>query len=128
MVGHVTKEGQIAGPRVVEHMVDTVLYFEGERGHQFRILRAVKKPLRAGRRDRRVRDDRGRARRRLRNPSALFLSDREARARRRSVVFARGGGHAAGAGRSSRPLVAPSADRGSGAPHRGGLGRLAGWR
>ena len=42
MVGHVTKEGQIAGPRVVEHMVDTVLYFEGERGHQFRILRAVK--------------------------------------------------------------------------------------
>lgn len=42
MVGHVTKEGQIAGPRVLEHMVDCVLYFEGERGHQFRILRAVK--------------------------------------------------------------------------------------
>jgi DNA repair protein RadA/Sms len=42
IVGHVTKEGQIAGPRVLEHMVDTVLYFEGERGHQFRILRAVK--------------------------------------------------------------------------------------
>jgi DNA repair protein RadA/Sms len=42
LVGHVTKEGQIAGPKVVEHMVDTVLYFEGERGHQFRILRAVK--------------------------------------------------------------------------------------
>ncbi|MCZ6449192.1 MAG: DNA repair protein RadA [Alphaproteobacteria bacterium] len=42
MVGHVTKEGQIAGPRVLEHMVDTVLYFEGERGQQFRILRAVK--------------------------------------------------------------------------------------
>ncbi|HVG47803.1 MAG TPA: DNA repair protein RadA, partial [Rubellimicrobium sp.] len=42
MVGHVTKEGAIAGPRVVEHMVDTVLYFEGDRGHQFRILRAVK--------------------------------------------------------------------------------------
>ena len=42
LVGHVTKEGQIAGPRVVEHMVDAVLYFEGERGHQFRILRAVK--------------------------------------------------------------------------------------
>lgn len=41
-VGHVTKEGQIAGPRVLEHMVDTVLYFEGERSHQFRILRAVK--------------------------------------------------------------------------------------
>ncbi|MFM2045449.1 MAG: putative repair protein RadA [Pseudomonadota bacterium] len=42
IVGHVTKDGQIAGPRVLEHMVDTVLYFEGERGHQFRILRAVK--------------------------------------------------------------------------------------
>ncbi len=42
LVGHVTKDGQIAGPRVVEHMVDTVFYFEGERGHQFRILRAVK--------------------------------------------------------------------------------------
>ena len=42
LVGHVTKEGQLAGPKVLEHMVDTVLYFEGERGHQFRILRAVK--------------------------------------------------------------------------------------
>lgn len=41
-VGHVTKDGQIAGPRVLEHLVDTVLYFEGERGHQFRILRSVK--------------------------------------------------------------------------------------
>src|SRR3546814_16825757 len=42
MVGHVTKEGAIAGPRVLEHMVDAVLYFEGERSHQFRILRGVK--------------------------------------------------------------------------------------
>ena len=42
LVGHVTKDGAIAGPRVLEHMVDTVLYFEGERGHHFRILRAVK--------------------------------------------------------------------------------------
>ena len=42
LVGHVTKEGTIAGPRVLEHMVDTVLYFEGDRGHQFRILRAIK--------------------------------------------------------------------------------------
>jgi len=42
MVGHVTKEGQIAGPRILEHMVDTVLYFEGDRGHQFRIIRSVK--------------------------------------------------------------------------------------
>lgn len=42
LVGHVTKEGAIAGPRILEHMVDTVLYFEGDRGHQFRILRSVK--------------------------------------------------------------------------------------
>ncbi|MEA2625886.1 MAG: hypothetical protein QOD06_1931 [Candidatus Binatota bacterium] len=42
LVGHVTKEGFLAGPRVLEHMVDTVLYFEGDRGHAFRVLRAVK--------------------------------------------------------------------------------------
>ncbi|KKC34646.1 DNA repair protein RadA [Devosia psychrophila] len=42
LVGHVTKDGQIAGPRVVEHMVDAVLYFEGDASHTFRILRAVK--------------------------------------------------------------------------------------
>jgi DNA repair protein RadA/Sms len=42
LVGHVTKDGALAGPRVLEHMVDAVLYFEGDRGHQFRILRAVK--------------------------------------------------------------------------------------
>jgi DNA repair protein RadA/Sms len=42
LIGHVTKEGAIAGPRVLEHLVDTVLYFEGERFHAFRILRAVK--------------------------------------------------------------------------------------
>lgn len=42
IVGHVTKEGSIAGPRMLEHMVDTVLYFEGEKHHSFRILRAVK--------------------------------------------------------------------------------------
>jgi DNA repair protein RadA/Sms len=42
LVGHVTKEGAIAGPRVLEHMVDTVLYFEGERHNSFRVLRAVK--------------------------------------------------------------------------------------
>ena len=41
LVGHVTKDGAIAGPRVLEHMVDAVLYFEGDRGHQFRILRGV---------------------------------------------------------------------------------------
>jgi DNA repair protein RadA/Sms len=86
LVGHVTKEGQIAGPRVVEHMVDTVLYFEGERGHQFRILRAVKN--RFGPADEiGVFEMTGAGLDEVRNPSALFLSDREKPAPG-SVVFA----------------------------------------
>jgi len=76
LIGHVTKDGQIAGPRVLEHMVDAVLYFEGERGHPFRILRAVKNRF-------------GPANEigvfemaevglvPVPNPSALFLADRE---------------------------------------------------
>ncbi|WP_095589342.1 DNA repair protein RadA [Actibacterium ureilyticum] len=76
LVGHVTKEGQIAGPRVVEHMVDTVLYFEGERGHQFRILRAVKN--RFGPADEiGVFEMTGQGLGEVPNPSALFLSDRD---------------------------------------------------
>jgi len=75
LVGHVTKDGQIAGPRVVEHMVDTVLYFEGERGHQFRILRAVKN--RFGAADEiGVFEMSGAGLAEVTNPSALFLSDR----------------------------------------------------
>ena len=75
LVGHVTKEGQIAGPRVVEHMVDTVLYFEGERGHQFRILRAVKN--RFGPADEiGVFEMTGGGLAEVANPSALFLSER----------------------------------------------------
>lgn len=75
MVGHVTKDGAIAGPRVLEHMVDTVLYFEGERGHQFRILRAVKN--RFGPTDEIgvfAMTDAGLAE--VANPSELFLADR----------------------------------------------------
>ncbi|NEY88699.1 DNA repair protein RadA [Tabrizicola oligotrophica] len=75
IVGHVTKDGQIAGPRVVEHMVDTVLYFEGERGHQFRILRAVKN--RFGPADEiGVFEMTGGGLAQVLNPSALFLSER----------------------------------------------------
>ncbi len=75
MVGHVTKDGQIAGPRVVEHMVDTVLYFEGERGHQFRILRSVKN--RFGPADEiGVFEMTGGGLAEVLNPSALFLSER----------------------------------------------------
>ncbi|MFA5582047.1 MAG: DNA repair protein RadA [Paracoccaceae bacterium] len=86
LVGHVTKEGQIAGPRVVEHMVDTVLYFEGERGHQFRILRAVKN--RFGPADEiGVFEMTGGGLAEVSNPSALFLSERDKPAAG-SVVFA----------------------------------------
>ena len=76
LVGHVTKEGMIAGPRVLEHMVDTVLYFEGERGHPFRILRAVKN--RFGATDEIgvfEMTDAGLGE--VANPSALFLAERE---------------------------------------------------
>jgi DNA repair protein RadA/Sms len=75
LVGHVTKDGAIAGPRVLEHMVDAVLYFEGDRGHQFRILRAVKN--RFGATDEIgvfEMTDRGLAE--VTNPSALFLAER----------------------------------------------------
>ena len=76
LIGHVTKDGQIAGPRVVEHMVDSVLYFEGERGHQFRILRAVKN--RYGPTDEiGVFEMSGSGLREVANPSALFLDGRE---------------------------------------------------
>ncbi len=76
LVGHVTKQGAIAGPRVLEHMVDTVLYFEGERGHHFRILRAVKN--RYGATDEIgvfEMQDKGLVE--VENPSALFLAERQ---------------------------------------------------
>ena len=76
LVGHVTKDGQIAGPRVVEHMVDAVLSFEGEGSHQFRILRAVKN--RFGPTDEiGVFEMTGAGLREIANPSELFLSERD---------------------------------------------------
>ena len=74
-VGHVTKEGQIAGPRVLEHMVDTVLHFEGDRSHHFRILRSIKN--RFGPTDEiGVFEMAGSGLVEVDNPSALFLSQR----------------------------------------------------
>jgi DNA repair protein RadA/Sms len=76
LVGHVTKDGQIAGPKVIEHMVDTVLYFEGLSGHQFRVLRAIKN--RFGPTDEiGVFEMRSDGLEEVDNPSALFLSDRD---------------------------------------------------
>ena len=86
LVGHVTKDGQIAGPRVLEHMVDTVLYFEGERTHAFRILRAVKNRF-GGTDEIGVFEMAGCGLREVSNPSALFLTDRESPVSG-SVVFA----------------------------------------
>ncbi|MEM7619271.1 MAG: DNA repair protein RadA [Pseudomonadota bacterium] len=86
IVGHVTKDGQIAGPKVVEHMVDTVLYFEGDRGQNFRILRAVKN--RFGPTDEiGVFEMRNEGLTEVANPSELFLSEREEQAPG-SAVFA----------------------------------------
>ncbi len=76
LVGHVTKDGQIAGPRVLEHMVDTVLYFEGDRGHQFRILRAVKNRF-GGTDEIGVFEMGELGLAEVPNPSALFLGDRD---------------------------------------------------
>ncbi|MGE4410379.1 MAG: DNA repair protein RadA [Sphingobium sp.] len=76
MVGHVTKDGSIAGPRVLEHMVDTVLSFEGERSHQYRILRAIKNRFGGT-------DEIGvfamveQGLEEVTNPSSLFLTDRD---------------------------------------------------
>ena len=86
LVGHVTKDGQIAGPRVVEHMVDAVLYFEGDSSHTFRILRGVKNRYGAT-------DEIGvfamteRGLEQVANPSALFLDQRDEGASG-SAVFA----------------------------------------
>lgn len=76
LVGHVTKDGSIAGPRILEHMVDTVMYFEGDRGHNFRILRSIKNRFGPT-------DEIGVFRMasngliEIENPSALFLSQRK---------------------------------------------------
>ncbi len=104
-VGHVTKDGQIAGPRVLEHMVDTVLYFEGDRSHQFRILRGVKN--RFGPTDEiGVFEMAGAGLIEVENPSEIFLSQRAENAAGSAVLAALEG---------SRPmlvevqaLVAPS--------------------
>lgn len=121
LVGHVTKEGTLAGPRVLEHMVDAVLHFEGDRGHQFRILRATKN--RFGATDEIgvfEMTDRGLAE--VANPSALFLAERRGNVAG-SAVFAGLEG--------TRPvllevqaLLAPNA--GGGSPRRSVVGWEAG--
>ncbi len=118
LVGHVTKDGALAGPRVLEHMVDAVLHFEGDRGHQFRILRAAKN--RFGATDEiGVFEMTGHGLAEVANPSALFLAERR--------------GHIAGSAvfaglEGSRPVlleiqVLLAANNGGGAPRR----QVVGW-
>jgi len=85
LVGHVTKDGSLAGPKVLEHMVDTVLYFEGDSGHAYRIVRGIKN--RFGPTNEigvfEMRDD---GLKEVANPSALFLSERPEKAAGSVVV------------------------------------------
>lgn len=75
LVGHVTKDGAIAGPKVLEHMVDTVLYFEGERGHAFRILRTMKNRF-GSTNEIGVFEMTGQGLKEVPNPSGIFLAEK----------------------------------------------------
>ena len=79
LVGHVTKDGAIAGPKLLEHMVDTVLYFEGDRNHIFRVLRAVKNRF-GSTNEIGVFEMKDKGLDEVANPSAVFLSERPASA------------------------------------------------
>ncbi|MBM7580740.1 DNA repair protein RadA [Jeotgalibacillus terrae] len=85
LVGHVTKEGSIAGPRILEHMVDTVLYFEGERHHTYRILRAVKNRF-GSTNEMGIFEMREEGLREVGNPSEIFLEERSQGAAGSTVV------------------------------------------
>ncbi len=75
LVGHVTKDGTIAGPRVLEHIVDTVLYFEGDRGHSYRVLRTIKNRF-GSTNEIGIFEMSDAGLREVANPSELFLSER----------------------------------------------------
>jgi len=79
LIGHVTKDGAIAGPRIMEHMVDTVLYFEGDQNHEFRILRAVKNRF-GSTNEIGVFEMKENGLAEVKNPSAIFLAERAANA------------------------------------------------
>lgn len=112
IVGHVTKDGNLAGPRVLEHMVDAVLYFEGERHQSFRVLRAVKNRF-GSTNELAVFEMAEGGLREVANPSEMFLSERSTQAPGSAVVAAMEG---------SRPLLlevqALVASTGFGTPRR----------
>jgi DNA repair protein RadA/Sms len=96
LIGHVTKDGAIAGPRVLEHIVDTVLYFEGDKGHAFRVLRAVKNRF-GSTNEIGVFEMKESGLAEVANPSELFLAERPADATGSVVVSSMEG---------SRPILA----------------------
>lgn len=102
VVGHINKEGSIAGPKVLEHMVDCVLYFEGDQSMSYRILRAAKKQIRVNQRDRRLRNGRFRASRGNKPVGNVTVRTSDQHAghlrRRRHGGFAHGAGRGAGSG------------------------------
>src|SRR5690625_430295 len=85
IVGHVTKEGNIAGPRLLEHMVDAVLYFEGERHHTYRILRGVKNRF-GSTNEMGIFEMKEEGLREVMNPSEIFLEERSQGASGSTVV------------------------------------------
>ena len=85
LIGHVTKEGAIAGPRLLEHIVDTVLYFEGDKGHSYRILRAVKNRF-GSTNEIGVFEMKDVGLEEVENPSELFLAERPAKSTGSVVV------------------------------------------
>ncbi len=95
IVGHVTKDGNLAGPRMLEHMVDAVLYFEGERHHTYRVLRAVKNRF-GSTNEIAIFDMRQLGLQEVANPSEMFLSERSEQSPGSAVVTAMEG---------SRPLL-----------------------
>ena len=96
LIGHVTKDGAIAGPRVLEHIVDTVLYFEGDKGHAFRVLRAVKNRF-GSTNEIGVFEMKESGLAEVANPSEMFLAERPADATGSVVVSSLEG---------SRPILA----------------------
>jgi DNA repair protein RadA/Sms len=85
IVGHITKEGALAGPKILEHIVDTVLYFEGDKGHAFRILRAVKNRF-GSTNEIGVFEMKDAGLEEVNNPSELFLAERPAKSTGSVVV------------------------------------------
>lgn len=85
IVGHVTKDGQIAGPRLLEHMVDTVLYFEGDQHHSYRILRAVKNRF-GSTNEMGIFEMRAKGLEEVLNPSEIFLEERSKNAPGSAIV------------------------------------------